>query len=446
MNPVNVLGAPIPWLALLAVVTAFWLFVLYNCIAIAKGNEIITLERRWFGAAMPDGRTVALSNEVGVQARTLGPGVHLLIPFIYHTQKHRFVVIGTDQVGLVRACTGASIPSGEFFAKPVACSLFQDGEAFLRGGGEKGPQVLILPPGEHRINPHLFTVDVMNAVIVTDAQVGLVESVGGKPCAAGRIFATPVDCDNFQDAAAFLEHGGQKGPQIAILPPGKYRINTALFKVENRPVTIIPGGAVGLVSAMDGARIPDGRLLANKVEGHSNFEKGDTFMSAGGEKGRQIDVLMPGTYRINTALFEVSAPVAWTNVGPDEVGIVIVQEGKPILDPTKIAADEVDLGLHNNFQNPSAFLAAGGQKGLQIPVLRSGNYAINPWFAQIMKKPMTEVKIGECAVVTSFVGEEGEDLTDAKVNAKIVKNGKKGIWSDPLGPGMHALNTKVCKV
>ena len=167
------------------------------------------------------------------------------------------------------------------------------------------------------------------------------------------------------------------------LPPGKYRINTALFKVENHPVTIIPGGTVGLVSAMDGARIPDGRLLANKVEGHSNFEKGDTFMSAGGEKGRQIDVLMPGTYRINTALFEVSAPVAWTNVGPDEVGIVIVQEGKPILDPTKIAADEIDLGLHNNFQNPSAFLAAGGQKGLQIPVLRSrGNYAINPWFAQ----------------------------------------------------------------
>jgi uncharacterized membrane protein YqiK len=440
------LDGSLPLLSVLALTGVLFLFVVYNCIAIAKGNEIITLERRWFGAAMPDGRTVALSNEVGVQARTLGPGVHLLIPFIYHTQKHRFVVIGTDQIGLVRACTGASIPSGEFFAKPVACSLFQDGEAFLRGGGEKGPQVLILPPGEHRINPHLFTVDVTNAVIVTDAQVGLVESVGGKPCDAGRIFATPVSCDNFQDGAAFLANGGQKGPQTAILPPGKYRINTALFKVENHPVTIIPGGTIGLVSAMDGARIPDGRLLANKVEGHSNFEKGDTFMSAGGEKGRQIDVLMPGTYRINTDLFEVSTPVAWTNVGPDEVGIVIVQEGKPILDPTKIAADEIDLGLHNNFQNPSAFLAAGGQKGLQIPVLRSGNYAINPWFAQILKKPMTEVKIGECAVVTSFVGEEGEDMTDAKVNAKIVKNGKKGIWADPLGPGMHALNTKVCKV
>lgn len=427
-------------------VLALALFVVYNCVAIAGGDQLITLERRWFGAQMPDGRTVALSHEVGVQARTLGPGFHFLIPFIYKTQKHKFVVIGTDQVGLVRACTGASIPSGEFFAKPVECALFQDGEAFLRNGGEKGPQVMILPPGEHRINPNLFTVDVTSAIIIEENQVGIVEAVGGKPCAPGRIFATPVECDNFQDGAAFLDNGGQKGPQIAILPPGKYRINTSLFKVDFRPATVIPGGCIGLVTAMDGARIPDGRLLASKVDGHSNFEKGDQFMAAGGEKGRQLDVLMPGTYRINTALFEISPPVPWTNIGPDEVGIVIIQEGKPILDPSKIAADEVDLSLHNNFQNPAAFLAAGGQKGLQIPVLRSGNYAINPWFAQVLKYPMTEVKIGECGVVTSFVGEEGEDLTDAKVNAKIVKNGKKGIWAEPLGPGKHALNTKVCKV
>jgi uncharacterized membrane protein YqiK len=423
-----------------------FVFLLVNSVAIAKGDQIITLERRWFGAQMPDGRTVALRNEVGVQARTLGPGFHILIPFIYKTQKHPFIVIGTDQVGIIKACTGASIPSGEFFAKPVECSLFQDGEAFLRNGGEKGPQVLILPPGEHRINPHLFTVEIKPAIIIGDSQVGLVEAVAGKPCAPGRIFASPVECDNFQDSAAFLESGGQKGPQISILPPGKYRINTALFRVESRPATVIPGGAIGLVTAMDGARIPDGRLLANKVDGHSNFEKGEAFIAAGGEKGRQLDVLMPGTYRINTALFVVSEPVPWTNIGPDEVGIVIIQEGRPILDPNKIAADEIDLAIHNNFQNPSAFLRAGGQKGLQIPVLRSGNYSINPWFARLILQPMTEVKIGECGVVTSFVGDEGEDVTDAKVNAKIVQNGRKGIWADPLGPGMHALNTKVCKV
>src|SRR5580704_826866 len=156
-------------------VAIFLLLSIFNSVVIAKGNEIVTLERRWFGAPMPDGRTVALKNEVGVQARTLGPGFHFLMPFLYKTQKHQFIVVGTDQIGLVRACTGASIPSGEFFARPVECSLFQDGEAFLKNGGEKGPQVLILPPGEHRINPHLFTVDVTSAIIIKESQVGIVE-------------------------------------------------------------------------------------------------------------------------------------------------------------------------------------------------------------------------------------------------------------------------------
>jgi uncharacterized membrane protein YqiK len=422
------------------------LIIVLKSVAVAKGDEIITLERKWVGKQMPDGRTIALHNEVGVQARTLGPGTHLLMPFMYKVMKHKFVVIGTDKVGLVKANAGASMPSGEYFAQPVECQLFQDGEAFLRNGGQKGPQLEILPPGEHRINPHLFTVEIVDAVIINDDQVGIVEAVAGQPCENGRIFARSVECNSFQDAEAFLKNGGQKGPQVQILTPGKYRINTALFKVETYTATVIPGGYIGLVTAMDGARIPEGRLLARKVEGHANFEDGEKFLQNGGEKGRQIDVLMPGTYRINTTLFQISIPERWTNIGPDEVGIVTVLEGRPIMDPAKIAAEEIPLDIHNNFQDPAAFLKAEGQKGLQIAVLRSGNYAINPWFAQVTRQPMTEVEIGECAVITSFVGEEGEDVTGSDVNAKIVQNGKKGIWAEPLGPGKHAINTMVCKV
>lgn len=423
-----------------------FLILLYNSIAIAKGDQIITLERRWFGKQMPESRTVALRNEVGVQARTLGPGFHFLIPFIYKIKKHPFIEINSDQVGIVTAIAGQPIPSGEFFAMPVECNLFQDGEAFLKNDGQKGPQVLILPPGQHRINPYLFEVKTVPAVTIEDNQVGIIEAVAGKPCPVGRIFASPVACDDYQNAVDFFKNGGQKGPQIQILRPGMYRINTDLFKVDVKPVTVIPGGHVGLVTAMDGEKIPDGRLLAKKVTGHSNFEKGEVFIENCGEKGRQIDVLMPGTYRINTMLFNVSKPEPWISIGPDEIGIVTINEGKPITDPSKIAADEVPLDKHSNFQDASAYLEAGGQKGLQISVLRSGNYAINPWFADVQKTPMTEVKIGECAVVTSFVGPEGEDTTASDVNAKIVENGKKGIWSQPLGPGKHAINTKVCRV
>jgi uncharacterized membrane protein YqiK len=424
-----------------------FLIVILKSFVIAKGNQIITLERRWFGAQMPDGRTVALSNEVGLQARVLGPGFHFLIPFLYKTKKHDFLVISANHVGMVRAITGAPMPSGSIMAKPIDCDLFQDGELFLQNGGEKGPQLSILPEGEYKINPHLFSIDIVQAVMIEDSEVGYVESIAGEPVKReGGNFGSPVDCDNFQDAAAFMKNGGQKGPQISFLVPGLYRVNTILFKVEKKPITEIQGGKVGLIEATDGARIPEGRLLAKRVEGHNNFNDGQAFIEKGGEKGRQLDVLMPGRYRLNPALFRVVEVVDWTHVQADEVGIVTINEGKPITDPLKIAAEELPLEKHNNFQDPQAFITAGGQKGLQIPVLRAGNYAINPWFATIKKVPMTKVAIGECGVVTSYVGEDGADTTDEAVNAKIVKNGCRGIWAEPLQPGMHPINTSICKV
>ncbi len=155
---------------------------------------------------------------------------------------------------------------------------------------------------------------------------------------------------------------------------------------------------------------------------------------------------MPGSYRINTMLFKVKTDNPWVRIDADKIGIVTVLEGKPITDPAKIAADEIDLAIHGNFQDAAAFLKADGQKGLQIPVLRSGNYAINPYFASVEIYPMTIVEIGKCAVVTSFVGKDSEDTSEANVNAKIVENGSKGIWKDPLGPGKHPINIKTYRV
>lgn len=425
----------------------FLIVLVVKSIAIAQGDELITLERKYFGTQMPDGRTVALSNEVGVQARVLGPGVHLLIPFIYKTSKHKFLVIPKNNVGVVRAVTGRPIPSGQFMAKSVDCDLFQDGEAFLLNSGEKGPQLDILPEGEYKINPHLFEVAVVDAVMIGDNEVGYVESIAGQQVQReGGNFASPVDCDNFQNANAFIKNGGQKGPQISFLVPGFYRINTMLFQVEKRPITVIPGGKIGLIEAADGAGIPEGRLLGKKITGHKNFYDGDAFIKNGGEKGRQLEILMPGTYRINPLLFKIIGIVDWTNVSADQVGIVTINEGRPIVDSSKIAAEELPLGTHNNFQDPNAFLEAGGQKGLQIPVLRAGNYSINPWFATVEKVEMIRVDIGFCGVVTSYVGPDGADITDDAVNAKIVLNGNKGIWSEPLQPGKHPLNTKICKI
>ena len=64
--------------------------LIYASVVVVGGNEIALIERRWFGSKMPQGRVVALGNEVGIQARTLGPGLHFLIPFIYKADQKRF--------------------------------------------------------------------------------------------------------------------------------------------------------------------------------------------------------------------------------------------------------------------------------------------------------------------------------------------------------------------
>jgi len=419
-----------------------FLVIFFKALVNVKANELATIEAKYFGKEMQDGRTVALPGEVGVRAKILGPGLHLIIPFIQVAKKHPFRIIKENEIGLVEAITGAPIPHGEFMATHVECNTFQDGVAFLKNGGQKGPQIGIIPPGEHRINPHLFKVNVVPATIVGKNEIAIVESIAGKAIAPGKIMAEPVESNLFQDGVAFLENGGQKGPQVQILTPGMYRINTYLFKVKNQEAIVVPGGHIRMVTAMDGAQIPDGRLLAEKVEGHNNFEKGDIFLKNSGQKGRQIQHLMPGTYRINTTLFNVSDPEEWVQIPSDGIGIVTILEGKPIIDSGKIAADEIDLALHANFQDTHAFLKAGGQKGLQIPVLRAGAYAINPWFAEVVVEKMIRVEVGYCGVVNSFIGDDGVDVSgDTFKHGNIVKKGQKGIWETTLDPGLYPINT-----
>jgi hypothetical protein len=80
--------------------------LLWQSVVIVGGSEIAVLERRYFGAAMPRGRVVALANQIGVQARTLGPVLHLLIPFLYRTEKHLFTTINENEVDVLESIHG----------------------------------------------------------------------------------------------------------------------------------------------------------------------------------------------------------------------------------------------------------------------------------------------------------------------------------------------------
>jgi uncharacterized membrane protein YqiK len=249
---------------------------------------------------------------------------------------------------------------------------------------------------------------------------------------------------------------GEAGYQADTLAPGlHFGYWFWQYRVEKENMTIVPPGQIALVLAHAGAAIPSERILGRVVP-CDNFQDARTFLVNGGEKGRQLGILTAGTYRINTALFDVitadraaeaglgSSQLAVRRISPDQVGIVTTLDGQSI-DPGEIAGRLVDG--HDNFQNAQAFLNAGGRRGLQEQILLSGTWNLNPWFAGVEEVPMLEIPIGYVGVVISFVGLEHIDIsgTDFK-HGDLVNEGHKGVWVKPLYPGKHPVNTRTMKV
>ncbi len=356
---------------------AAFIFI-YNSIVIVGGTQLAILERRWLGSSLPEGRVVAMSNEVGIQARILGPGLHLLIPFLYRTEKAPMMMVAENEVGLVESIDGAPVPPGRIFGKALSNhNLFQDGEAFLSAGGEKGPQVQILPPGAYRINPYLFKVVKRPALRILNNKIGVVVATDGQPMASGRLLGKRVTGhESFQNGQAFLEQGGQKGPQIDILLPGSYRVNTAMFQVEMRDAIMIPAQKVGMVTAKDGDPLPASEYVAKSVQGHKDFQDGAAFLASGGQRGPQLDFLKPGTYYVNPLMFDASFDEV-LQVARGEVSVIVSNIGK---DPAGIGAavgsanakpeDRLKDGIER-------YVVDAGYRGIQREVLGPGTYYLN---------------------------------------------------------------------
>src|SRR5712692_8026414 len=171
--------------------------------------------------------------------------------------------------------------------------------------GEVGIQADVLKPGLHFLNPfteRLFGKPVPLIEIGAD-EMGIVEAVDGEPMLPGRIFApdrAQNAHNNFQDPIAFIKQGGVKGIQLRTLPPGLWPIHPYLFRVSVGKTTIIPQGKVGVIIAADGAPLDPGRLLGKAIQDHLSFQNAELFVSTGGQRGPQVDILTPGTYRILT--------------------------------------------------------------------------------------------------------------------------------------------------
>jgi uncharacterized membrane protein YqiK len=242
---------------------------------------------------------------------------------------------------------------------------------------------------------------------------------------------------------AIVALNGEAGLQADTLAPGiHFGLWAWQFQVSKVPFTTIDKTHIGIVEARDGHPLSGGRVLARTVECNS-FQDARGFLTRGGERGPQISIIPPGTYRINTALFQVAAAEV-LEIPDNMVGVVTTKDGKPLA-TGEIAGKEV--AGHNMYQDAEAFITNGGHKGLQEQVVLAGRYFINPRFATVETKPMTDVPIANVGVVIAYVGDEGRDVTgDSFKHGNLVSRGQKGVWFDPLDPGKYPINPFTHKV
>jgi uncharacterized membrane protein YqiK len=244
--------------------------------------------------------------------------------------------------------------------------------------GEAGYQANTLTPGVHfGLWPLQFRVELVKFLTIPPGKVGCVEACDGKPLPTGRIIARQVACDSFQDARAFLTNGGERGPQMALIGPGTYRINPLLFRVELANAIDIPDNKVGVVTTREGCALAKGEIAGLTVEGHNMFQNPQAFIDNQGTKGLQEQVLLSGRYFINPR-FATIEMVDMFEVPIAHVGVVIAFVGGEGKDVTG------DQFRHGN-------LVSKGEKGVWIEPLDPGKYPINPYTHKVSTVPTANV-------------------------------------------------------
>jgi hypothetical protein len=108
--------------------------------------------------------------------------------------------------------------------------------------------------------------------------------------------------------------------------------------------------------------------LVTKRFGWKKLAK-DSPVAFDGEAGYQADLLMAGL-RWKTWLYFSVEKHPWVQVPAGEIGVVIAQVGQPLPIGAKSAVYRKEFG---NFANLRTYVQAGGQKGVQRPVLPPGS-------------------------------------------------------------------------
>ena len=292
-------------------------FIIVLGLKLIGPNEVGILTKKMFGKTMPEGQIIAHRGEVGIQARTLMPGLYWRMPFVWSISKVPVQTIDIDHIGLIEAIDGEPLQKGRLLADEIECNQFQDARMFLENHGEKGPQIGILRPGTYRINTRLFNVIKANATVIPENTIGIAIATDGIPLPPGYLIApksrndngTEVDHKFYQNGQLFIDGKGYRGPQLDTLQPGKYYINTLLFGVKPENVVEVLPGYVAVIRsnvglelerAVEGPRPTTGE---GKFVGpiHEDVER--ILINDKLTRGIWKEPIAPGKYNLNTIAY-----------------------------------------------------------------------------------------------------------------------------------------------
>ncbi len=311
------------------------------------------IEKLWSArGSLSEGRIIATANEAGMQSRVLRGGIHFgLFPWQYRIHRVPLVSISEGRIGYVYAKDGAPLEAQQTLGGTVDCNQFQDTDAFLSKKGQRGRQRAILRVGVYAINTSQFVVLTETAIYSLDEdetynrwQNELAQLNGFRPASISSLL----------DEAA-----------IAAIALG-----TAF------PATGAGGrtDAIGIISMQDGPTIPSGETIAPAIKAnHNYFQDIETFLSNGGCRGRQLQVLTDGTFFINRWFATVELGEK-TLVPIGFVGVVVSYYGET-------GADTTGSTFRYGEQ------VAVGEKGVWREALTPGKYPLNPYAIKIELVP-----------------------------------------------------------
>ncbi len=317
-------------------------FLAISGIRFIPNNRIGIVEKRFARSSVKSG-FIALKGEAGFQPHVLRGGLHYLLPIQYIVHIAPLVTIPQGKIGYIFARDGKQLEPTQVLASNVTATDFQDVEGFLRNGGQRGPQRRILREGTYAINLVQF-------FVITDE----------------RMYSLPMSREEANIIQRMAESIAERG--------------------GFRPVVIKDtDDTIGVVTVHDGPSLGQGEIIApvvgdNPKEAetyHNKFQDADHFLNAGGHRGRQLQVLVEGTYYVNR-LFATVEMIPKTIIEVGNVGVVVSYTGET-------GADLSGLEYRHGE------LVSKGNRGVWSEALLPGKYAFNTYAGKVTTVPTTNI-------------------------------------------------------